>query len=265
MTNVFVNHVPGWFSLVWLKQIRHHLVHVFDENRHLGLSEPLATTLLVVCDPSFLCHLSRHQESIKANTNCSWWSLESSARSISKGRIDIIANRAATHYLTLSKFSETFLKLFSMLVVVVISIYSSHSVLCEEARVVKRVHLLLGGVRSVANALKVVEEVQEEVQEIKDELEDEEVEENGGLKVEEKRSSDAWMRWRARHRWAMRCDVNHDDANLTNKQEICAPTCQCSCALRWRCHWCRARFHQADAIPSTEFFPLEVCCQIVHL
>ena len=55
---------------------------------------------------------------------------------------------------------------------------------CGEVGVVKRVHTLLGGVRSVASALKVVEEVQEEVQEVKDELEDEEVKENGGLKVE---------------------------------------------------------------------------------
>ena len=45
-----------------------------------------------------------------------------------------------------------------------------------------------------ATNLKEVEEVREDVQEIKDEWEDEEVEENGGLKVEEKRSSHAWMR-----------------------------------------------------------------------
>ena len=50
---------------------------------------------------------------------------------------------------------------------------------CEEVGVVKRVHTLLGGVRSVAAALKVMEEVQEEVQEVKDELEDDEVKENG--------------------------------------------------------------------------------------
>ena len=60
---------------------------------------------------------------------------------------------------------------------------------CEEVGVVKRVHLLSGRVRRVATALKVVEEVQEEVQEVKDEWEDEEVEGNGGLKVEEIRSS----------------------------------------------------------------------------
>ena len=50
---------------------------------------------------------------------------------------------------------------------------------CEEVGVVKRVHTLLGGVRSVATALKVVEEVQEEVQQVQDEWEDEEVKENG--------------------------------------------------------------------------------------
>ena len=46
----------------------------------------------------------------------------------------------------------------------------------------------------LATALEEVEEVREEVQEIKDEWEGEEVEGNGGLKVEEKRSSYAWMR-----------------------------------------------------------------------
>ena len=46
----------------------------------------------------------------------------------------------------------------------------------------------------LATALKKVEEVWEEAQETKDEWEDEEVEENGGLKVEVKRSSHAWMR-----------------------------------------------------------------------
>ena len=40
---------------------------------------------------------------------------------------------------------------------------------CEEAGVVKGVHLLSGEVRCVTSALKVVEEVQEEVQEVKDE------------------------------------------------------------------------------------------------
>ena len=65
----------------------------------------------------------------------------------------------------------------------------SRLTLCEEVGVVKGVHLLSGEVRSVTTALKVVEEVQEEVQEVKDEWEDEEVEENGGLKVEETRSS----------------------------------------------------------------------------
>ena len=60
---------------------------------------------------------------------------------------------------------------------------------CEEVGVVKEVHLLSGEVRSVTIALKVVEEVQEEVQEVKDEWEEEEVEGNGGLKVEEIRSS----------------------------------------------------------------------------
>ena len=64
----------------------------------------------------------------------------------------------------------------------------------EVVGVVKRVHTLLGGGHMFFTALKEVEEVLEEVQEIKDEWEDEEVEMNGGLKVEEKRSSRAWMR-----------------------------------------------------------------------
>ena len=32
-----------------------------------------------------------------------------------------------------------------------------------------------------------------------------------------------------------------------------------------RCHWCRARFHHADAIPSTEFFPLGYCSPIAFV
>ena len=59
---------------------------------------------------------------------------------------------------------------------------------CEGVRVVNRVHTLFGGVH-LATALTEVEEVREEVREIRDECEDEEVEENGGFKVEEKRSS----------------------------------------------------------------------------
>ena len=62
-----------------------------------------------------------------------------------------------------------------------------------------RVHTLFGGVHKLAAALKEVEEVREEVQEIEDEWEDQEDEENGGLQVEEKRSSHAWMRWHAQH------------------------------------------------------------------
>ena len=66
---------------------------------------------------------------------------------------------------------------------------TSESSRCEEEGVVKGVHLLSGEVRSVTTALKVVEEVQEEVQKVEDEWRDEEDEENGGLKVEEIRSS----------------------------------------------------------------------------
>ena len=79
---------------------------------------------------------------------------------------------------------------------------------CEEVGVVEGVHLLSGEVRRIATALKVVEEVQEEVQEIKDEWEDEEVEGNGGLKVEEIRSScDDHEMTRTSETWATRCGV----------------------------------------------------------
>ena len=120
----------------------------------------------------------------------------------------------------------------------------------------------------LATALKVVEEVQEEVQEeIRDERKDEEIEENGGLKVQGDPHTSCVdeMTCATPLSHAMQC-VNHDDKNLTNKQENCALTCQCSCALCWRCsgswwsrcHWCRARFHHADAIPSVESFLLDV-------
>ena len=103
---------------------------------------------------------------------------------------------------------------------------------CEEVGVVKRVHTLLGGVHRVATALKVVEEVQEEVQEVEDEWTDEEVEGSGGLKVEGEPHTSCVdeMTCATPLSHAMQC-VNHDDKNLTNKQENCALTCQCSCAL----------------------------------
>ena len=103
---------------------------------------------------------------------------------------------------------------------------------CEEEGVVKRVHTLLGGVHRLATALNVVEEVQEEVQEKKDEWEDEEVEGNGGLKVEGEPHTSCVdeMTCATPLSHAVQC-VNHDDKNLTNKQENCALTCQCSCAL----------------------------------
>ena len=99
------------------------------------------------------------------------------------------------------------------------------STFCEEVGVAKRVHTLLGGVHRLATALKVVEEVQEEVQ-------DEEVERNGGLKVEGEPHTSCMdeMTCATPLSHAVQC-VNHDDTNLTNKQENCALTCQCSCAL----------------------------------
>ena len=103
---------------------------------------------------------------------------------------------------------------------------------CDEVGVVKRVHTLSGGVPRLGTALKVVEEVLEEVQEIKDEWEDEEVEGNGGLKVEGEPHTSCMdeMTCSTHLSHAVQC-VNHDDKNLTDKQENCALTCQCSCAL----------------------------------
>ena len=60
---------------------------------------------------------------------------------------------------------------------------------CEEVGIVKGVHLLSGEVRSGCYCPQGSGRVQEEMQEVKDECEDEEVEENGGPKVEEIRSS----------------------------------------------------------------------------
>ena len=89
----------------------------------------------------------------------------------------------------------------SLLEVVVLGLIT-----CEEVGVVSWVHLLSGEVRSVTTALRVVEEVQEEVQEVKDEWKDEEVEVNGGLKVEEIRSScDDHEMTRTSETWATRC------------------------------------------------------------
>ena len=66
-----------------------------------------------------------------------------------------------------------------------------------------------GGVHRVATALTVVDEVQEEVHEVKDEWVDEDVEGNGGLKVEEIRSScDDHEMTRTSETWATRCGVH---------------------------------------------------------
>ena len=88
-----------------------------------------------------------------------------------------------------------------------------------------------------------------------------------------------WWPWDDAHKWNLSHDVvcNHDDKNLSTG--LCAHgitlaiTCWCSCALcgkcsgSWcsRCHWCRARFHHTDAIPSVEFFPSEFCSPLMHL
>ena len=103
---------------------------------------------------------------------------------------------------------------------------------CEGVGVVKRVHTLFGGVHKLASTLKVVEEVQDEVRQVKDECEDEEEDGNGGLKVEGEPHTSCVdeMTCATPLSHAMQC-VNHDDKNLTNKQENCALTCQCSCAL----------------------------------
>ena len=93
--------------------------------------------------------------------------------------------------------------------------------------VVKRVHTLWGGAHKLATTFKVVEEVQEEVQVLKDERVDEDVEGNGGLKVEREPHTSCVdeMTCATPVSHAVQC-VNHDDKNLTNKQENCALTCQ---------------------------------------
>ena len=103
---------------------------------------------------------------------------------------------------------------------------------CEGVGLVKRVHTLFRRSAQLATALKEVEEVQEEVQKVKDEREDAEVEGNGGLIVEGEPHTSCVdeMTCATPLSLAMQC-VNHDDKNLTNKQENCALTCQCSCAL----------------------------------
>ena len=109
-------------------------------------------------------------------------------------------------------------------------------IICDAVGVVKRVHILFGGVHRLAAALKRVEEVQKKVQLIKDEWEDEEVERNGGLKVEGEPHTSCMdeMTYVIPLGHAVQC-VSHDDTNLTNKQENCALTCQCLCSLCWRC------------------------------
>ena len=103
---------------------------------------------------------------------------------------------------------------------------------CEEVRDVKRDHFLSDEVRRVATAPKVVEEVQEEVQEIKDEWEDEEVARNEGLKVEGEPHTSCVdeMTCATPLSHAMQC-VNHDDENLTNKQELRTHVSVFMCAM----------------------------------
>ena len=95
----------------------------------------------------------------------------------------------------------------------------------EEVGVIKRVHTLFGGVRSVATALKVVEEVQEDVQELEGELEDVEARENGDQR-RGRTTLHNWMKWNAQHLWAlshaMWCTTHEcADANRTrlNRQK----------------------------------------------
>ena len=63
---------------------------------------------------------------------------------------------------------------------------------------------------------------------------DEEVKENDGLKVEGEPHTSCMDEMTCATPSVIRSNVNHDDTNLTNKQENCAHTCQCSYALCWR-------------------------------
>ena len=92
------------------------------------------------------------------------------------------------------------------------------------------------------------------------------------IKVEEIRSScDDHEMTRTSETWATRCGVQSSVTKTEqDKLENCAHihfTCQCSCALcrrcsgSWwsRCHWCRARFHHADAISLMVTLSLVSC------
>ena len=135
-----------------------------------------------------------------------------------------------------------------------------------------------------------------EVQEIKDEWEDEEVEGNGGLKVEgEPHTScmDEMTCATAQHLWAMRCNVWTMTTRtwLTNKRTahsrvsvlvrcvegvlglgghvvigvVLGFTTQTQYPWWSRCHWFRVRFHHADVIPRTDFFPSAFCSSLLYL
>ena len=138
---------------------------------------------------------------------------------------------------------------------------------CEEVGVVKRVHLLFGEVRSATTALKVVGEVHEGLQEVKDEWEDEEVEGNGGLNVE----GEALIT--CVDEIAMRCSVWIMTTRtwLRNKR-----TAHSRVSVHVRCvegyqglggHVVlgAVRYHHADVIPSTEFFPSGFCSSLLYL
>ena len=143
---------------------------------------------------------------------------------------------------------------------------------CEEVGVVSGVHLLSGEVRSVSTALKVVEEVQEEVQEIKDEWDEKKVEGNGGLKVEEKRSScddhemmrtsETWATvwyvimttrtWLTKTNWR----TARTFTSRVNVRVLCVEGAQ---GLGGHVVIGVVSFYHAYAIPIVEFFPSGCC------
>ena len=135
--------------------------------------------------------------------------------------------------------------------------------------------------RSVATALKVVEEVQAEVQEIKDEWENEDVERNGRLNVEEIRSScDDHEMTRTNETWAtMWCAIMttttwlliyaHMGSRLHSRVDV-----HVRCvggALGLGGHVVNgvvrllARFYHAYSIPNVQFFPSGFCSPLMHL
>ena len=92
------------------------------------------------------------------------------------------------------------------------------------------------------------------------------------IKVEEKRSSHAWMRWHAQHlepssaMWIMTTRTWLTKRTAHSRVSVHVRCVEGVQKSWWsRCHRCRARFRHADAIPSTDFFPSGFSSSLLHL